>query len=67
MNSSLYRKLENELFSLEAAERELNPFNVNFCAEAKVVVNRMMAVQTAMDDIQWTDEEIDADEARYNH
>lgn len=67
MNNKLHQKLENELLGLVDAERELSPFNANFHIDAKIIIDRMMAVQTAIDEIQWTDQEIDADEARYNH
>ena len=66
-NYQLSKELRKELNILEWAERELSPFDANFLKDAKVIIDKIASTWDAIENIQWTEDEINADEARYDH
>tara|TARA_R110000824_G_scaffold384317_1_gene578234 strand:- start:309 stop:515 length:207 start_codon:yes stop_codon:yes gene_type:complete len=66
-NKKLHQILENALSCLYAIRMDMKTENADFYQRAILAESNIKTIQTAIDDIEWTDEEIDAEEARYDH
>ena len=66
-NYQLSKKLHLKLSSLEWAERELSPFDASFLKDSKVITDKIASTWEAIENIPWTEDEINADEARYDN
>ena len=66
-NYQLSKKLHLQLSSLEWAERELSPFDASFLKDAKVIMDKIASTWDAIENIPWTEDQINAQEARYDN
>ena len=65
-NCELSKQLRLELNALEWAERELSPFDSSFEKDAQVIMDKISSTWDDIENIPWTEDEINADEARYD-
>tara|TARA_B110000305_G_C18934629_1_gene401114 strand:- start:39 stop:287 length:249 start_codon:yes stop_codon:yes gene_type:complete len=65
-NYELSKNLKKSLGSLLDVRYNMNVENENFYTKAISVENSIKSVQTAIDNIPWTEYEINAQEARYD-
>ena len=65
-NCELSKQLRLELNALEWAERELSPFDSSFEKDAQVIMDKISSTWDAIENIPWTEDEINAEEARYD-
>jgi len=66
-NYQLSKKLHLKLSSLEWEERELSPFDASFLKDSKVITDKIASTWEAIENIPWTEDEINAEEARYDN
>ena len=66
-NYQLSKKLHLQLSSLEWDERELSPFDASFLKDAKVITDKIASTWDAIENIPWTEDQINAEEARYDN
>jgi hypothetical protein len=65
-NYQLSKELNQKLTSLQWDERQLNPFDANFLKDAQVIMDKISSTWDAIENIPWTEDEINAEEARYD-
>jgi len=66
-NYQLSKKLHLQLSSLEWDERELSPFDASFLKDSKVITDKIASTWDEIGNIPWTEDEINAAEARYDN
>jgi len=66
-NYQLSKKLQLKLSSLEWDERELSPFDASFLKDSKVITDKIASTWDEIENIPWTEDEINAAEARYDN
>ena len=65
-NYQLSKRLHQKLHTLACAERKLSPFDDSFLKDAKVITDEIASTWDAIENIPWTEDEINAQEARYD-
>lgn len=65
-NYQLSKELNQKLTSLQWDERQLSPFDANFLKDAQVIMDKISSTWDDIENIPWTEDEINADEARYD-
>jgi len=60
------KRLHQTLHALACAERKLSPFDASFIEDAKVITDKIASTWDAIGNIPWTEDEINAEEARYD-
>lgn len=65
-NYQLSKELNQKLTSLQWDERQLSPFDANFLKDAQVIMDKISSTWDAIENIPWTEDEINAEEARYD-
>ena len=65
-NYQLSKELNQKLTSLQWDERQLSPFDANFLKDAQVIMDKIASTWDEIENIPWTEDEINAEEARYD-